>query len=160
MKPTKIFAAERHTLMACAAFLAASLTFMPVSVLAYDVKSTSAVNVDKSGVILRNFDPTTYGPNVTPKIGTDELRPLQAARSTTSRAAARETSSSPIRPTMSLLSVVSAPPAQLLARSSMVIQRSSGSSMASSTSSSTSRPSRFGIRIQPGHWPRPMRTGP
>ena len=72
MKPNKIFAAERHTLMACVAVLAASLAFMPASVLAYDVKSTSAVNVDKNGVILRNFDPTTYGPNATPRIGTDE----------------------------------------------------------------------------------------
>ena len=73
MKSNKIFAAGRHTLMTCAAVLAASLAFMPASVLAYDVKSTSAVNIDKNGVILRNFDPTTYEPNATPKIGTAEF---------------------------------------------------------------------------------------
>lgn len=72
MKTTKIFAAERHTLIACAAALAASLTFLPASVLAYDVKSTAAVNVDKDGVILRHFDPTTYGSNATPTIGVAE----------------------------------------------------------------------------------------
>ncbi len=72
MKTIKILAAGRFALAASVVTLAASLAFVPAPALAYDVKSTAAVNVDKDGVILRNFDATTYGPDATPKTGIAE----------------------------------------------------------------------------------------
>lgn len=69
MEKTKSFTLGRRALLlGGTAFLTAMAT-MTAPVKAYDLNSTAAINVDANGVILRNFDPTSYGPNKPPQIG-------------------------------------------------------------------------------------------
>lgn len=72
MEKTKSFTFGRRAMLLGGPALLAAVAVTVQPAIAYDENSTAAINVDKNGVILRNFDPTSYGPNKAPHIGAAE----------------------------------------------------------------------------------------
>ncbi|PPD14558.1 MAG: hypothetical protein CTY25_09370 [Methylobacterium sp.] len=69
MEKTPTFTLGRRAMLLGATAILAAATAVGTPAEAYDLNSKAAINVDRNGVILRNVDPTTYGPNRTPQNG-------------------------------------------------------------------------------------------
>lgn len=72
MEKTKSITLGRRAILFGGIALLTAVTTMHAPAIAYDVNSTAAINVDKNGVILRNFDPTSYSSNKAPHVGAAE----------------------------------------------------------------------------------------
>lgn len=59
----------RRAVLLSGAALLAGLVFTGEPAAAHDVNSTATVNIDKNGMILRNYDPTSYVAGKAPRIG-------------------------------------------------------------------------------------------
>lgn len=68
MGPTGTTSIGRRAVLLSGAALLAGLVFTGQPAATYDANSTATVNIDKNGVILRNYDPTSYVAGKAPRI--------------------------------------------------------------------------------------------